>query len=87
LQTPSRIGYEDRLRLLEYFARKLGASRLAEAMGVSKNTFYRLLKRETPIDDTGLEIILSAIPPKEVLEILGARKRLKACVAVEGRGS
>jgi len=56
-------------------------------LGVAKMTMYRMLRGEAPIDDSRLEKILSAIPSEEVLEILGARKRLEACGAVEGGGS
>jgi len=84
LVDPSRVGYEERRRLLEYLAKRLGASRAAEALGVSKRTFYRMLRGETPIDGSRLEKILSAIPAEEVLEILGARKRIEACGAIEG---
>jgi len=48
LVDPSRVGYEDRLRLLEHLVKRLGASRAAEALGVSKRTFYRMLRGETP---------------------------------------
>jgi len=84
LVDPSRVGYEERRRLLEYLARRLGVSRAAEVLGVSKRTFYRMLRGEAPIDDSRLEKILSAIPAEEVLEVLGARKRLEACGAIEG---
>jgi len=84
LVDPFRVGYEDRLRLLEHMVERLGASRAAEALGVSKRTFYRMLRGEAPIDDSRLEKILSAIPAEEALEVLGARKRLEACGAIEG---
>jgi len=84
LVDPSRVGYEDRLRLLEHLVKRLGASRAAEALGVAKMTVYRMLKGEAPIDDSRLEKILSAMPAEEALEVLGARKRLEACGAIEG---
>jgi len=84
LVDPSRVGYEDRLRLLEHMVKRLGASKAAEALGVAKMTVYRMLKGEAPKDDSRLEKVLSAMPAEEVLEILGARKRLEACGAIEG---
>jgi len=84
LVDPSRVGYEERRRLLEHLARRLGISRAAETQGVSKRTFYRMLRGEAPIDDSRLEKVLSAIPAEEALEVLGARKRLEACGTIEG---
>jgi len=48
LVDPSRVGYEDRLRLLEHMVKRLGASRAAEALGVAKMTVYRMLRGEAP---------------------------------------
>jgi len=44
LVDPSRVGYEDRLRLLEHLVKRIEASNAAEVLGVAKMTVYRLLE-------------------------------------------
>ncbi|MEM0297789.1 MAG: hypothetical protein QXU35_08510 [Zestosphaera sp.] len=41
----SRVGDDDRYRILEYLINRLGKDKVQEALGVSRVTLWRLLNR------------------------------------------
>ncbi|MCC6014816.1 MAG: integrase [Desulfurococcaceae archaeon] len=74
----SKLGPEDRVRLLRYAVDRYGADRVLEALGVSKVTLWRLLNSKSPVDNEKLLRVLQLLTPAEFESAVGAAKRLVA---------
>ncbi|MCC6014473.1 MAG: integrase [Desulfurococcaceae archaeon] len=74
----SKLGPEDRVRLLRYAVDRYGANRVMEALGVSKVTLWRLLNGRSPVDNEKLVKVLRLLTPAEFESAVGAAKKLMA---------
>ncbi|MEM4971035.1 MAG: hypothetical protein QXE01_07280 [Sulfolobales archaeon] len=47
----SKISDEDRCRILEYLAGKIGKEKIMEVLGIIRITLWRLLNKQQRVDD------------------------------------
>jgi len=74
----SKIGDEDRYRILEYVVEKLGRGRVQQALSISRYTMWRLLKKHVRVDDAKLKVLLGFLTMQEFRDILSSRKLLES---------
>ena len=83
----SAISPEDRYRLLEYVVEKHGRRRVMGALGVSRYTVWRMLRRQVGVSDEKLRRILSLMAEEEFKKVMSTRGRLKALGIVREDGT
>ncbi len=83
---PGKISDEDRYRILEYVVSKVGRARVQEALGISRYTMWRLLKRQARVDDVKLKALLAFLTLSEFRDILSSRKLLESLGIIESDG-
>ena len=83
----SKVSDEDRFRILEYVVTKFGRARVQELLGVSRITMWRLLSKQSKIDDNKLRTLLSTITQREFESLVSARDRLRALGILREDGS
>ena len=74
----SKVSDEDRFKILEYVVSKVGREKVQEALKVSRITMWRLLSKQSKIDDDKLRTLLSLITQREFETLISARDRLRA---------
>ena len=74
----SKVSDEDRFRILEYVVSKVGKEKVQEVLKVSRITMWRLLSKQSKIDDDKLRTLLSLITQREFETLISARDRLRA---------
>ena len=83
----SKLGAEDRVRLLRCAVDKHGADRVMEVLGVSRITLWRLLNGKSPVDNGRLVKVLQLLTPGEFESVVGAAKKLVAAGVLREDGT
>ena len=83
----SRLGNEDRHRILDYVVNKVGKEKVQEALGISRITMWRLLNKQGRIDDDKLRVLLSFLSEREFREILSSKKVLETLGVIRSDGT
>ncbi|RLF08016.1 MAG: integrase, partial [Thermoprotei archaeon] len=83
----SKLGQEDRYRILDYLIEKLGRDRVQSLLGISRVSMWRLLNRRAPITDDCLRKMLENISRDEFNSIVSAERRLRALGVVRDDGT
>ncbi|MCE4608640.1 MAG: hypothetical protein F7B61_06775 [Caldisphaeraceae archaeon] len=74
----SKIGDEDRYKLLDYVIGKKCKAEVQRALDISRVMMWRSMNRQSKIDDNRLKILLLLISEKEFREVLGTTKLLRS---------
>jgi len=74
----SKVSDEDRFRILDYAVSKFGREKVREVLGVSRITMWRLLNKQSKIDDNKLRALLTLITQREFENLVSAKNRLRA---------
>ena len=83
----SKLGPEDRVRLLRYAVDRYGSDRVLEVLGVSRITLWRLLNGKSPVDNGRLVKVLQLLTPGEFESVVGAAKKLVAAGVLREDGT
>ncbi len=83
----SKVGEEDRSRILEYVVEKYGRGVIQESLGVSRYIMWRLLNRKVRIDDSKLRVLLGLITFQGFQDVMSFSKVLGVLGVVREDGS
>jgi len=74
----SKLDDEDRYRILEYVVNKVGRDEVQNALSISRITMWRLLNKQTRVDDSKLKVLLNFLTEQEFRDILSSKRVLEA---------